>query len=61
MNRFTINYICTDKYGHHVIRSEEYLKNTIDEAIKIVKSKWANWQVKVIWAGILKTDGWPGG
>ncbi len=60
MSKYTINYICTDKYGHSVVKSEEHLNNTINEAIEIVKSKWVNWQVKILWAGILKTDGWPG-
>ena len=60
MSKYTINYTCTDKYGHIVVKSEEHLNNTIDEAIDIVKSKFVSCQVKILWAGILKTDGWPG-
>lgn len=60
MSKYTINYTCTDKYGHIDFRSEEHLSNTINEAIDIVKSKMGNWQIKILWAGIMKKDGWPG-
>lgn len=56
MNRYTVNFIYTDECGHNMVRSEEFLGNRLDEAVKTVKFKWASWYIKIIWAGIRLTD-----
>jgi len=57
MNRYTVNFICKDKDGRNVIRSEEFFWNGVDEVIEMVKLKWGDWDVEIIWAGIRLTDG----
>ena len=57
MNRYTVNFICEDKEGHKVVRSEEIIWTGVKEAIEIVKKEWANCKVKILWAGIRQTDG----
>lgn len=57
MNRVTVNFICSDKNGRDVVRSEEVVWIGVDEVVEIVKKKWANWDVKILWAGIRLTDG----
>ncbi len=57
MNRYTVNFICKDKQGHNVVRSEEMLKNGLEEVIEIIKRKWASWEIEIIWAGIRLNDG----
>ncbi len=60
MSTFTVNFICEDKEGHNIVRSEEIVREGVkgvQEAIKIVKKEWADWKVKILWAGIRQTDG----
>ncbi len=57
MNTYTVNFICEDKEGHNVVRSEEIIWTGVEEAIEIVKKEWASWKVKILWAGIRRTDG----
>jgi len=57
MNKYTVNFICDDKDGHSVVRSEEFIQAAVEEAIDLVKKKWASWKVKILWAGIRQTDG----
>ena len=37
--------------------SEEIIWTGVKEAIEIVKKEWANCKVKILWAGIRRTDG----
>ncbi len=58
MHRFTVNFICTDKGGANVVRSEEFLGDKVDEVVEIVKRKWALLQpIRILWAGMRRTDG----
>jgi hypothetical protein len=57
MNRYTVNFICEDKEGHKVVRSEEIIWTGLKEAIEIVKKEWGSSKVKILWAGIRRTDG----
>lgn len=57
MNRYTVNFICRDKNGHDVIRSEEFFWSRVDEVIEMVKLEWAGWDVEILWAGIRLNDG----
>ncbi|MGZ8224788.1 MAG: hypothetical protein ACXW0H_07450 [Methylobacter sp.] len=56
MNRYTVNFICTDSNGVNVTRSEEISWIEINEAIEMVKLKWLSWDIKILWAGIRLTD-----
>jgi len=56
MNRYTVNFICKDSNGGSVARSEEIVWIEVNEAIEMIKLKWLNWDVKIIWAGIRLTD-----
>ena len=39
MNRYTVNFICEDKEGHKVVRSEEIIWTGVKEAIEIIKKE----------------------
>jgi hypothetical protein len=56
MNRYTVNFICKDNKGHNIVRSEELVREEVDEAIELVRKEWPSWDVDILWAGIRPTD-----
>jgi hypothetical protein len=56
MNRYTVNFICKDKEGHNIVRSEELVREEVDEAIELVKKEWPSWDIEILSAGIRPTD-----
>jgi hypothetical protein len=39
MNRYTVNFICKDNEGHNIVRSEELVREEVDEAIELVRKE----------------------
>ena len=62
MNRYTVNFICRDNEGHNVVRSEEFdwvgvRLEGVDKVIEMVRRKWREWDIEILWAGVRHTDG----